>query len=67
MTSSCDPRQFSGILNFNYKVRPSGGLCIFEVNARIGADLACDVPRKRAAQLFSRLGGLTPTLPVGMC
>jgi hypothetical protein len=43
---------FSGVCNFNYKVRPSGGMCIFEVNARVGADLACDVPRRRAAQFF---------------
>ena len=39
---------FSGVCNFNYKVRKAdGGMCIFEVNARIGADLACDVPRRR--------------------
>jgi hypothetical protein len=50
---------FSGICNFNYKTRPSdGGLCIFEVNARIGSDLACDVPRPIAAQLFSKLRAL---------
>ena len=47
--------EFSGICNFNYKVRPDNGLCIFEVNARIGADLACDVPRRRAAAFFERL------------
>ena len=50
--------QFSGICNFNYKVRPDGGLLIFEVNARVGADLACDVPRRRAAALFNKLDGL---------
>ena len=46
---------FTGICNFNYKVRPDGTMCIFEVNARIGADLACDVPRKRAATFFAKL------------
>ena len=35
---------YSGVCNFNYKVRPDGRLCIFEINTRIGADLACDVP-----------------------
>ena len=54
---------FSGICNFNYKVRPSGGMCIFEVNARVGADLACDIPRRRAAAFFARLDALTPSLP----
>ena len=49
---------FSGICNFNYKIRPDNGLCIFEVNARIGADLACDVPRRRAAAFFERLDEL---------
>jgi carbamoylphosphate synthase large subunit len=42
---------FSGICNFNYKLRTEGGMCIFEVNARIGADLACDATRSRAAQV----------------
>jgi len=27
---------YSGICNFNYKLRPSGSLCIFEVNPRVG-------------------------------
>ena len=49
---------FSGICNFNYKVRPNGGMCIFEVNARVGADLACDVPRMRAARFFGRLDAI---------
>ena len=46
---------YSGICNFNYKVRADGALCIFEVNARIGADLACDVPRARARAFFEKL------------
>jgi len=50
---------FSGICNFNYKVRPDGAMCIFEVNARVGADLACDVPRRRAAQFFETLDSLS--------
>jgi carbamoylphosphate synthase large subunit len=35
---------YSGFCNFNYKVRPDGRLCLFEANARVGGDLACDVP-----------------------
>jgi hypothetical protein len=54
---------FSGVCNFNYKVRPSGDMCIFEVNARVGADIACDVPRRRAAAFFRKLDSLTPSLP----
>ena len=39
--------------NFNYKVRQdSGHMGIFEVNTRVGADLACDVPRERAKAFF---------------
>jgi len=33
-------------------------MCIFEVNARVGADLACDIPRRRAAQFFNKLDAL---------
>jgi len=55
---------YSGICNFNYKIRPSGTICIFEVNTRIGADLACDVPRPRARGLFEKLDSmLTKSLP----
>lgn len=53
-------REYSGICNFNYKVRASGSMCIFEVNTRVGADLACDVPRPRARALFEKLDKLTP-------
>merc|ERR1719356_249065 len=56
-------REYSGICNFNYKVRPSGSMCIFEVNTRVGADLACDVPRGRARRLFEKLDALTPRTP----
>lgn len=45
---------YSGICNFNYKRRPDGRLCIFEVNPRIGADLAGDVPKPRARAFFDR-------------
>ncbi|CAK0818763.1 unnamed protein product, partial [Prorocentrum cordatum] len=52
---------YSGICNFNYKLREGGGMCILEANPRIGADLAGDVPRERARELFelldSRCGG----------
>jgi len=46
---------YHGICNFNYKVRRDGRLCIFEVNTRVGADLACDVPRARARALFAKM------------
>lgn len=49
--------EYTGVCNFNYKVRPSGELCIFEVNTRVGADLACDVPRRRARAFFEKLDG----------
>ena len=29
--------EFSGICNFNYKVRDDGSMCIFEMNMRVGA------------------------------
>lgn len=54
-------REYSGICNFNYKVRKSGSLCVFEINTRVGADLACDVPRPRARALFEKLDALAPT------
>lgn len=52
-------RDYSGICNFNYKVTPTGEMCIFEVNTRVGADLACDVPRYRARALFEKLDELS--------
>mmetsp|Transcript_30669 Transcript_30669/g.77491 ORF Transcript_30669/g.77491 Transcript_30669/m.77491 type:complete len:385 (-) Transcript_30669:57-1211(-) len=55
-------REYSGICNFNYKVRASGDMCIFEVNTRVGADLACDVPRDRARALFEKLDELSEKL-----
>jgi hypothetical protein len=52
-------RGFSGICNFNYKVRqPDQTLAIFEINPRVGADLSMDVPRPRARQLFEKLDEL---------
>lgn len=51
-------QEYDGILNFNYKQRPDGRICIFEVNTRIGADLGCDAPRDRARQLFQLLDRL---------
>jgi len=50
---------YSGFCNFNYKLRPCGRLCIFEANARVGADLACDVPRAAARRMFLRLDSLS--------
>ena len=52
------PRRYEGILNFNYKVRESGELCIFEINTRLGADLGCDVPTPMLREFFSRLDAL---------
>merc|ERR1711865_993538 len=47
---------YSGFCNFNYKCRKdTGQMCIIEVNARVGADLACDVPRPRAREMFEAL------------
>jgi len=48
---------FQGICNFNYKVRPDGRICIFEVNPRLGADLACDVDWRRARDIWERMDG----------
>eukprot|EP00929_Paragymnodinium_shiwhaense_P096702 TRINITY_DN58394_c0_g1_i1.p1 TRINITY_DN58394_c0_g1~~TRINITY_DN58394_c0_g1_i1.p1 ORF type:complete len:557 (-),score=81.68 TRINITY_DN58394_c0_g1_i1:666-2336(-) len=55
---------YSGICNFNYKIRSSGVLSIFEMNVRVGGDLACDAPREVAATLFERLDSLQPTVSV---
>ena len=47
---------FTGICNVNYKARSdTGGIAIFEVNPRIGGDLAEDVPRGRARAFFEQL------------
>jgi len=54
---------YSGICNFNYKVRPNGRMCIFEVNTRVGADLACDVPRPRARALFAKMDSIWEDIP----
>lgn len=53
-------RDYSGICNVNYKVRPSGAIAIFEVNTRIGGDLAEDVPRDRARAFFEALDRCEP-------
>eukprot|EP00931_Biecheleriopsis_adriatica_P105266 TRINITY_DN79829_c0_g1_i1.p1 TRINITY_DN79829_c0_g1~~TRINITY_DN79829_c0_g1_i1.p1 ORF type:complete len:447 (-),score=90.99 TRINITY_DN79829_c0_g1_i1:170-1510(-) len=46
---------YTGIINFNYKVRKCGTMCIFETNPRVGADFAFDVPRPRVRQLLEKL------------
>jgi len=51
---------FSGICNFNYKLRPCGRMCIFEVNPRVGGDLVFDVPKKRVRALFEKLDAMFP-------
>merc|ERR1711972_410580 len=46
---------YSGFCNFNYKLTKEGRMRIFEVNARVGSDFACDVPRRRAREMLERL------------
>lgn len=49
---------YSGFCNFNYKVRNDGKLCIFEANARVGGDLAFDIPQQwpdLAQAMFEKL------------
>jgi len=50
--------EFSGICNFNYKIRADNSLCIFEINTRVGADFACDIPRPRARAILEKLDSL---------
>ena len=38
--------------NINHKVRADGRPALFEVNTRVGGDLAKDMPRPRAAAFF---------------
>eukprot|EP00929_Paragymnodinium_shiwhaense_P109376 TRINITY_DN75781_c0_g1_i1.p1 TRINITY_DN75781_c0_g1~~TRINITY_DN75781_c0_g1_i1.p1 ORF type:complete len:558 (+),score=87.05 TRINITY_DN75781_c0_g1_i1:100-1773(+) len=49
---------FSGICNFNYKLRPNGDLAIFEVNPRVGGDLVFDVPKKRVRSMLEKLDAM---------
>ncbi|CAE8698712.1 unnamed protein product [Polarella glacialis] len=51
--------EFQGICNLNYKVRDNGEICVFEVNARVGADLACEAPRSKSRALFETLDALS--------
>jgi len=51
---------FSGVCNFNYKLRYDGAMCIFEVNPRVGGDLAFEVPRARARAFFEKLDSMFP-------
>lgn len=55
---------YTGLCNFNYKVRPNGDLAIFEVNTRMGGDFACDVPRATARRILEQLDRLEPSRPV---
>ncbi|KAH8082970.1 hypothetical protein JL720_8480 [Aureococcus anophagefferens] len=59
-------RGYTGVCNFNYKLRGNGELCIFEVNVRSGEDLACDVPPDRLRCLLERLDGTFPPLGKGV-
>jgi len=49
---------FSGICNFNYKLRPDGSICIFEVNPRVGGDLSFDIPKKRARAFLEKMDAM---------
>jgi hypothetical protein len=50
---------YSGVCNFNYKIRAiSGEIAIFEVNTRVGGDLCDDVPRWRARAFLEKLDSL---------
>lgn len=53
---------FSGVCNFNYKVRPgSNKIAIFEVNVRCGGDLGNDIPRWRARTFLETLDTVEPS------
>lgn len=49
---------FHGILNFNYKVRKNGDICIFEVNPRVGGDLVFDLPKRRVRSMLEKLDAM---------
>ncbi|CAK9071192.1 Hypothetical protein SCF082_LOCUS35768 [Durusdinium trenchii] len=49
---------FSGICNFNFKLREDGTMCIFEVNPRVGGDLAFDLPKPRARSLLEKMDAM---------
>eukprot|EP00966_Prymnesium_polylepis_P165913 3835180-Prymnesium_polylepis.1 len=46
--------EFSGICNFNYKLRQDGSMCIFEINTRVGAGKPCAAPLASAIAHSSR-------------
>lgn len=48
---------YTGVCNLNYKRRPGGHPAVFEVNARVGADLACDVPAPMLKAMLFALPG----------
>jgi len=49
---------FSGICNFNYKLREDGSIAILEVNPRVGGDLVFDVPRSKARAMLEKLDAM---------
>lgn len=49
---------FSGICNFNFKLREDGSMCIFEVNPRVGGDLSFDIPKPRARALLEKMDAI---------
>ena len=54
---------YSGFVNFNYKIREEDAqMLIMEANARVGADLACDVPRPHARNMLQMLDDLQQEL-----
>jgi len=45
---------FTGICNFNYKLRPNGQMCIFQVNPRV----VFDEPKPRVRAMFEKLDAM---------
>ena len=57
---ACEGWRYSGFCNFNYKLRADDSMAIFEINSRIGADFACDIPRPRARAALEMLDAMFP-------
>ena len=51
---------YSGVCNINYKLC-DGSMCIFEVNTRVGGDLANDADRSAARLFFEALDRVPPS------
>jgi len=58
---------YHGICNVNYKVNETGELRIFEINTRVGADLACDVPPRMLQAFLAQLDTLRGATALAIC